>query len=201
MSSKVMSDAEIWEKLTEDNENAFSLLFKRYYPVMMNYGRSITRHHYMVSDCIQEVFTDLWMYRNSVVMPESVKAYLLSSLRKRIARKLERDRVFSNSTGIEDIEFSVTFTILDQTIQDEELTQQTRYLNSLLNQLPPRQQEALYLRYYQQLSIEEIASTMQINYQSAANLIHRSISQLRNLSKVEASYLLSVLLLITNFPQ
>lgn len=201
MSSKVMSDAEIWEKLIQDNENAFSLLFKRYYPVMMNYGRSITRHHYMVGDCIQEVFTDLWMYRNSLVMPESVKAYLLSGLRKRIARKLERDRVFSNSTGIEDVEFSVTFTILDQTILDEELSQQTRYLNSLLNQLSPRQQEALYLRYYQQLSLEEIASTMQINYQSAVNLIHRSISQLRNLSKVEASYLLSVLLLITNFPQ
>jgi RNA polymerase sigma factor (sigma-70 family) len=192
----VKSDAKIWEELKQDDENAFSLLFKRYYPVMMNYGRSITTHHYLVGDCIQEVFSDLWICRNNLVIPDSVKAYLLSALRKRISRKIERDKIFSNSSGIENIEFTANFTILDQKILDEEIAQQAKYLNSLINQLPPRQKEALYLRYTQQLSVEEVAETLQINYQSAANLLHRTLTQLRNLWKIEAPYFYSILIML-----
>ncbi len=193
MPSVIMSDAELWKELMQNNEKAFSLLFKRYYPVLMNYGKSITTHHYMVGDCIQDVFADVWNYRMNLQQPGSVKAYLLAGLRKRIARKLERDRIFTNSTGIEQIEFTAYFTVLDRMVIDEELTRQTEYLNTLINQLPPRQKEALYLRYHQHLSIEEIAETLQMNYQSATNLLHRAIKQLRNSWNVENPHFLCLL--------
>ena len=56
---------------------------------------------------------------------------------------------------------------------------QVHQLNTLLNQLPARQREALYLRYHQQLDIDEIARLMQINPQSASNLLHRGIKHIR----------------------
>lgn len=187
-----MNDAELWSELINGSERAFSMLFRRYYPGLVNYGKSITMHHNLVGDCIQDVFADLWIYRKSLSTPVSVKAYLLSGLRKRIARKLERDPIFRQCSGIENIEFSAPFTILDQLITDEETRSQVAYLNTLVNQLSPRQKEALYLRYYQQLSVEQIADMMQMNYQSVSNLLHRAIKQLRNVWKGEIPQMMMV---------
>lgn len=189
-------DTDLWEDMMQNSEQAFSLIFSRYYPLLINYGKSITKHHYLVSDCIQDVFVDIWNYRNNLKKPESVKAYLLAGLRKRIARKLERDPIFNNSTNIEQVEFCFQFTILDKIVLDEETQIQTKYLNSLINQLPSRQKEVLYLRYYQQLSVNEVAETMQMNYQSTVNLLHRTIKHLRNLWKVENPNFYTVLIFL-----
>jgi RNA polymerase sigma factor (sigma-70 family) len=185
MPSTITNDDELWSDMVNGSEKAFSTLFRKYHPRLVNYGKSITMHHNIVGDCIQDVFADIWLYRKNLGTPASVRAYLLSGLRKRIARKLERDPIFNRSSGIENIEFSASFTILDELISHEEIRSQVEYLNTLINQLSPRQREALYLRYHQQLSIEQIAEMTQMNYQSVANLLHRAIKQLRNVWKGE----------------
>ena len=52
-------------------------------------------------------------------------------------------------------------------------------MQALLNKLPPRQKEVLYLLFYQDMSYEDIATVMQMNYQSARNLVHRALKLLR----------------------
>ncbi len=185
----VVTDTELWARLRQDDREAFSGIFRNYHLQLLHYGNSITRYHSLVADAIQDVFTDLWTYRHSLSTPASVKAYLLSSLRRRIARKLERDRIFPNSSDIETIEYSASFTVLDQLIEDEDTLKQVQQLNQYLNQLPPRQKEALYLRYYQNLSLEQIALLMEMNKQSVANLLHRSLRHLRELWIGEIPYL------------
>ena len=55
-----------------------------------------------------------------------------------------------------------------------------------ISKLPPRQQEALYLRYYAQLSYEEISLIMAISIQSVTNLVFKSVRALReNLTHVK----------------
>jgi DNA-directed RNA polymerase specialized sigma24 family protein len=65
------------------------------------------------------------------------------------------------------------FSIEHHLIIDETTASQVAQLNQLINGLPSRQ--ALYLRYTQDLSIEQVADTLDINYQSANNLLHRAI--------------------------
>lgn len=173
------NDVDIWGQLIHGDEEAFSLLFKKYYTTLFTYGKSITTHNSLVIDAIQDIFADIWIYRQKLSTPVSIKAYLLSSLRKRIARRIERDHIFRQSDAIEDVEFSGTFTILDQLITDEETRIKVEQLNTLINRLPPRQKEAIYLRYYQNLTLEQIAEMMQMNYQSVVNLLHRAVKQLR----------------------
>jgi RNA polymerase sigma factor (sigma-70 family) len=45
--------------------------------------------------------------------------------------------------------------------------------------LSRRQQEIVYLRFFQNLSYEEISDVMDINYQVARNLLYQSIKALR----------------------
>ncbi|MDG1872019.1 MAG: sigma-70 region 4 domain-containing protein [Flavobacterium sp.] len=61
-----------------------------------------------------------------------------------------------------------------------------------MNLLPSRQKEALYLRYNQGLSVEQIAELMDVNYQSANNLLHRAVLNLRKDWNVSLALLLAL---------
>jgi len=52
----------------------------------------------------------------------------------------------------------------------------------LLSELTQNQREALYHRFVEKMSLEEIATLMNINYQSAKNLIYRSIKKLKSVA-------------------
>ncbi len=161
------------------DELAFSALFERYYRSLINYGNSLSAYPERVQDCVQDVFVNVWLYRNNLSDNVVAKAYLLSSVRKRIARLHERDTIFRQVKPLEAVQFSLDFSMEDQLIADEETAARVSQLNRLINALPPRQKEALYLRYHQGLTIEQIGEMLDINHQSVSNLLHRCIQHLR----------------------
>jgi RNA polymerase sigma factor (sigma-70 family) len=50
-----------------------------------------------------------------------------------------------------------------------------------LGRLSNRQKEIIYLKYYQNLSYEEVSEIMNINYQVARNLLYQAIKSLKSL--------------------
>jgi RNA polymerase sigma factor (sigma-70 family) len=189
-SIKNTEDSSLWSSLKAGDEKSFSVLFEKYYSHLIRYGNSFSPFKEKVQDCVQDVFADVWIYRQSLSDSVVVKAYLLSSVRKRIARLQERDYIFMKTTTTDSIEFLFDFSIEHQLISDEESAIKVAHLNSFLNNLPARQKEALYLRYHQGLTVEQIAEMLQINYQSANNLLHRALLQLRKEWKGNLSLLL-----------
>jgi RNA polymerase sigma factor (sigma-70 family) len=172
-------DSILWSRLRTGDEKAFSVLFTKYYEHLVRYGNSFSNHSEKVQDCIQDVFADLWIYKHSLNDNANVKAYLLSSVRKRIARLQERDYIFTKTASTDSIQFLFDFSIEHQLILDESTADKVNQLNILINLLPSRQKEALYLRYHQGLSVEQIADMLDVNYQSANNLLHRALLNLR----------------------
>lgn len=180
----------LWHRLIEGEEAAFSVLFERYYATLLGYGKSFISDPDRVQDCIQDVFADVWLYRSSLNETVCVKAYLLSCVRKRIARFHTRDHIFRHTAPLDDVDFSISFTVEDRLIANEETATRVHQLNRQLNALPPRQKEALFLRYHQGLNTDQIAEILNINYQSANNLLHRGLVQLRRELKGNAAFLL-----------
>ena len=173
-------DITLWNNLKEGDEKSFSMLFERHYADLVRYGNSLSPYEEKVQDCVQDVFTDIWVYRSALQSSVVVKAYLLSSVRKRIARLFERDHIFRKTTSTDSIAFLLEFSVEHELIDDDYATKEkVIHLNKLLNELPSRQKEALYLRYHQGLSVEQIAETLDVNYQSASNLLHRGLLSLR----------------------
>ena len=176
---KVIDDALLWKQLINGDEKAFSNLFEKYFNQLVLYGCSFSSNEDKVKDCIQDVFVDVWLYKESLNENISPKIYLLSSVRKRIARQQERDKIFSKSTSTKALEFLFDFSIEHELIIDENSRDRISQLNKLINQLPSKQKEVLFLRYHQGLSIDQIAEILNINYQSTSNLLHRSLLKLR----------------------
>jgi RNA polymerase sigma-70 factor (ECF subfamily) len=50
-----------------------------------------------------------------------------------------------------------------------------------IDQLSNRQKEIIYLKFYQNLSYEEVSEIMNINYQVARNLLHQAIKAMRKI--------------------
>lgn len=53
-------------------------------------------------------------------------------------------------------------------------------LLTAINRLPSRQKEAIYLRYYEKLNLEEISQIQGIAYQSVLNNLQRALHTLRS---------------------
>ena len=186
------SDITLWNQLRSGDEEAFSSLFERYYSTLVNYGKTLMTGEDRVKDCVQDVFVDIWSYRHKLNEAIVVKAYLLSSVRKRIARLHHREHIFSNIKHIDSLEFLFDFSIEDRLIADETTAKKVEQLNKSINQLSDRQKEAIYLRYHQGLTVEQVAEVLNLNYQSTKNLLHRAILQLRK------DFPISVLFLLLN---
>ena len=81
-----LDDLTLWSNLKLGDEKAFSQLFEKYYSHLVQYGNSFSTRQDKVQDCVQDVFTDVWIYRNTLNDSVLVKAYLFASVRKRISR-------------------------------------------------------------------------------------------------------------------
>ncbi|WP_254412623.1 RNA polymerase sigma factor [Dyadobacter diqingensis] len=183
-----LSEEELWHLFIAGDSAAFEALVDTTYALMYQYGSKFTRNTDLVKDCIQDVFLNVWEKRQSLNRAIPVRAYLLSSLRRRIHRKVKYDLI-DLQTSLPESLFETVFSIEDSMIVREESVFLTRKITTLLNELPQRQKEVIYLRFFQDLDRSEIAEIMQITPQSVSNFLQKSFHFIRNswVSKVSVS--------------
>ena len=134
----------------------------------------------LVEDCIQDLFLEIWKNRKNLGKTDSIKLYLLSSLRRKIIRKsTSESKKIDKNASVENYNFEVEFTPEDLIISDETTQLNNKKLQGHLQKLSKRQKEAIYLKYYQGLEYDEISRIMDINYQSARNLVYSALKALK----------------------
>lgn len=175
-----IDDDALWASMRSGDESAFEELYRRYFQVLFGYGKRVTQDENLVNDTIQDLFVDLWRTRHSLSQAQSVRFYLFSSLRRKIHRSIKQDHLNSEDLDAVSEEFLPTQISPEASFSNsEELFIQTEQLNSWLSQLPPRQNEALVLRYYHNLEYAEIAAILHIKEQTARNLVQKALFILR----------------------
>ncbi len=73
----ILDDFTLWNNLKAGDEKAFSTLFEKYYSDLVRYGNSLCLYDDRVQDCVQDVFTDIWVYRESLSHNVIIKAYFI----------------------------------------------------------------------------------------------------------------------------
>lgn len=180
MNRSLLTDDELWQFVRQSQEWAFTALMERHFAALLNYGRKFSYNNDLVQDCVQDVLVDLWQRRSHTQTIQSIRAYLFTAVRNRVCRRDQQDQRFGSLTSeVEEAPFTIVFSIEDEWIANEIDHSRLTQLNAFINQLPPRQKEIIYLRFYQGLDNEQIAAIMDINYQSVSNLLHRALAKLR----------------------
>lgn len=172
-----------WNRLRKGDAAALAWIYDRNFKLLYNYGRKISGDPKLLEDAIHDLFVDLWRLRGNLSPTTSVRFYLYRSLRRRLAR---------NKTGY-DLEpgnhaaanYAETVPCEEQQIIEKETeTWRVTRLKKLLGDLSPRQYEAMILRFYDELSFGEIGAILNVNEQSARNLVQRGLLQLKQYGKL-----------------
>ena len=170
------ADIFLWNAFKQGDRQAFDQLFRRYYPVLFQYGTKLCPERVILEDCIQELFIEIWQSRSTTEI-QSVKAYLLKALKYKLYRQLNSIRSIRNEDPDKELNFVLSAEHF--LIEREDKQRNAMLVIDAVNGLPSRQKEIIYLRIYQGLSYEEISEVMSINYQVARNLFSQSLKSLR----------------------
>lgn len=167
-----------WQQFISGDNDSYSWIYNTFVQDIYRYGLRFTSNKEIIQDCIQEVFTTLYKNRDRLITPENIKVYLFVSLKNNLIRTIYKESVYNHDLS-EDIEFSLEPTVEDEFISNEQYVNQQKRIKEILTLLSPRQREIIYYRYIQELSMDEICTLMDLNYQSAQNLIQRSLKKMR----------------------
>lgn len=177
-----MLKKEIKPKLLTNNNKAqsFDELFLEYHPLLYRYGNKLSSNSYLIEECIQELF--IYIYEQEIVLStiRHTKAYLFTSFRRRLLKKIK-----ATKTPISDLPSDLQFSPEDFIIQQEAFQQQEQWIHTILNKLPWRQREVLYLRFFNNLSAKEIAEVMGIQRQVVSNVVYKALKKLRKENRQE----------------
>lgn len=182
------NDISLWQKILAGDEHAFSRLYLSYRPLLLHYGLKLCRDRELVEECMQELFCDLYLYKNQRPAIQNIKSYLFVAYRRDLLRMIQRNRKSVSLSVAEEV-YDPAFSISkeDLLIEQEELAERKTALVHRLNGLSPRQREMLYLRYYDGLDNEEIAEVLNISYQVVHNTIYKAFKRLRELARADES--------------
>ncbi len=186
------TDSDLWDDFLEGSKIAYAYVYSKYASTLYNYGYKISQNRELTEDCLQDLFLTILETRERLGRTDSIKFYLMRSLRREIVRKLTNEQRFDHE--LDTLEFSIEFyyepTWLDRQISRE----QSSLLLKELNSLPARQKEALFLKYFDNLSYEEIAGVMGIEQTSVYKIVYKAIASLQK--RMPANIILLLLALI-----
>lgn len=191
-----LDDSTLWLSFKKGNDLAFSILYNKYVHKLYNYGMHTCRNKELVLDCLQEMFTVLWDRREKVSDVTCVNYYLFKSYRRLLMNRLTLGKKFLISLSDRDSHaFDFAPSAEESIIEEEWITERDRKVRNSLNGLTKRQREAIFLKFFNQLSYHEVAAIMDLHVDSVYNLISKSIDILRKKLKAETVFvfLLSIL--------
>lgn len=188
-------DLLLWQKFRNGDRTVFEWIIREHYRTLFDYGKKFISDHDALTDCIHDLFTSLWERHQFLGNTDQIKPYLLKSLRNRIIKEKQRsnnfifiddgDELFLNE---EDIESKI--------ITSEYTEEKKKQIGYVLHTLTPRQQEIIYLKFYENLTNDQIATVLAISRPAVANLLHATLRLFRE--KWE-TLLHTVILLIASF--
>jgi RNA polymerase sigma-70 factor (ECF subfamily) len=147
-------------------------------PAVRGYLLAVVRRADDADDLAQEVFCRAWQARQRYREQGHARSYLL-----RIADRLACDRIRrkkpEETLGHEGWQDKEPWSESGDPVKAAEQSEATGRLHAALAQLTPIQQRVLLLRYYGQLTFDEIAQTLGCPLNTALSHCRRALEMLR----------------------
>lgn len=172
------SDSEIWTKFRSGDDFTLSLIYSNHAKSLYRYGLKFTGNHNLIEDVIHDLFIDLIRNRKTIGDTANIQFYLLKSFRRKLLRLLKGEMRYSDDQSGHEA-FEVQYSIETELISEETKANQMIRLRHAIDQLSPRQKEAIYLKFQKELNYDEISEILGMGVEACRNLIYRAIKSLR----------------------
>lgn len=176
--TRVYSDKKILDTIRDDSEAGFRMLLRNYKESVYWHIRRLTVAHHDAEDALQETFLRIFKNIDNVNKDMSLAAWIFRIATNEAIRQCERRRncvvSLDDETGMADIDRMTAEEYFDYSDLE------TVKLQKAILSLPPKQQLAFNLRYYDEFDYDTIAqiigssaASAKVNYHVAKEKIIR----------------------------
>jgi RNA polymerase sigma factor (sigma-70 family) len=178
-----------WTAFLGGSSDALGKLYYQYFTFLFFRSRSICADKEIIRDCIHDLFADIWKNRSGLAVPHSVKAYLLTSLQRRLMTRIREQRFRQHR--LRALEFPSVASPEEHLIAGQVCLYRRHRVVHAIRALPKRQRQAVTLRIYDELCYSEIADRMAISRKAVYNLMGKAVSAIQAQLKTESDRSLS----------
>ena len=175
---------QLWYSFREGNREAFETIYQLLFPILYSYGYRLCQRDDLVKDCIQTIFVEIWQKRDRMPELHATKYYFLKIMRRKIfsAPDFYPTEITYNllpplpaqpgTHSIQDF-----YNPLDESSFSKSLT---KMMHQAVQDLSNRKKEAITLKFYENLSYQEISEVMDLqDAKYAQQLVYRALEDLR----------------------
>lgn len=173
-----LKDKELWMKVIEGDKDALAFIYNRYFHSLFSYGARFNPDESLIKDCIHDLFVSIWLGRERLSVTDNIRYYLMASLKRKISGHMQKgvlQQLFDNDTSPANFTGSHEDVIIGRQADQE----RRQKLAAVMNKLPRRQQEILYLRYYEGFDTKETAEIMSLSVNSTYVLLSKALNFLK----------------------
>ncbi|WP_187774906.1 RNA polymerase sigma factor [Pedobacter sp. BS3] len=174
-----IEDWNVFERLINGDGGAFDLLFKKFYPGLLRFARTLLPHPSdEAEDIISDVFCNLWENRAKINIHSSVAGYLYTATRNHILNKHKKAKLilFEMEDSVNEIA-DVNYQLPDDLMTYKEIDKR---ILELINLLPERTRQVFIMNRDEDLTYEEIASALNISINTVKTHMFRALRFLKS---------------------
>ncbi|MET6998012.1 RNA polymerase sigma factor [Chitinophaga defluvii] len=175
------NDVDHWAKMLEGDHDAFNILYERYFPMLFRYALRFTTNRSIIKDLLQDLFTALFLKGRELPPVHNPRSYLLVATRRKVIKKIQQEaKISTEAIREQEYDFRLELSADNAIINKQSWEQQRYLLEQTLSLLTRRQKEAIYLRFYEEMSYDEIAEVMSLKeVKYARTLVYRALTEMR----------------------
>ncbi|MDD5543143.1 MAG: RNA polymerase sigma factor [Acidobacteriia bacterium] len=178
--TQTMTDLERVERCLKGDPSAFEELVRTYQQAIYRLCYRYAHQAEDAYDLAQDAFLKAYQGLHTFNRRSSFKTWLYRVAINNCINFAQRQKTHGEEVEAENAE--------DRSVQihhETELNEELGVMRAALEQLPPRQQAAIKLRVYEELSYEEIARVLKCTVSTAKTNVFFGLANLRKLMKVE----------------
>lgn len=174
--NQILLDQELITLLKNDDRGAYASIYKRYWTVMYMHALKMVRDEDDARDIVQEVFTSLWIKRQSINLDTNLAGFLFVSTKNKVLDLVARKRVkfdYLDSLAA----FAKTHD--NQTLERIEEKEILEALGREIALLPPKMRQIFEMRIHQHYTYKEIADELNLSDKTVKKQISNAIKIIR----------------------
>lgn len=177
-----LTDKEKWDHFRRGDDFILSLIYTENSRLLYQYGLKFTSERTLVEDTIHDLFCDLLRNRKTIGTTDHIRFYLMKSFRRKLVRKINNENRYSD-IKTDDLAFNIRYSVEQDFIKKENREKILKELSDAIENLTPRQKEAIYLRYSQDMDYDKISLILDMGIEASRNLVSRAVKSLKETLK------------------
>lgn len=177
-----LTDESIYRRALNGDEAALADLITRYHAPLLRFLQRLTNDRMLAEDLLQETFTRLITYRGAP--PQNFRTWVYT-----IARNAGRDAFkraehkYTESESFDDWDERTAGIATSTPSAEEAVTErlQRSEMSALLQRLSPAAREVLILRFYHDLSLDEISTVIDAPLGTVKSRLFNALKHLKAL--------------------